>query len=103
MRSLRVVGRLMLVAAMPQPSLVAIYLLVFANMAARTFEQPLMQALLPRWCRGQSSTARSRRMCRRAPVGADRAFARGVLYVFGPVFDYGSVPRWCSPPSSPRC
>src|SRR6266436_7676800 len=38
---------LMLVAAMPAPSIVAIYLLVFLNMAARTFEQPLMQALLP--------------------------------------------------------
>ena len=81
---------LMLVAAMPQPSLTAIYLLVFANMAARTFEQPLMQALLPAMVprailnRAIAAHVSARHLS--VQIGPSLG---GVLYVFGPVFDYG--------------
>jgi MFS family permease len=81
---------LMLVAAMPAPSLVAIYVLVFLNMAARTFEQPLMQALLPvmvpRAILGRAIAAHV--SARHLSVMIGPALG-GVLYVFGPVFDYG--------------
>jgi MFS family permease len=81
---------LMLVAAMPEPSLAAIYLLVFANMAARTFEQPLMQALLPAMVprvilnRAIAAHVSARHLS--VLIGPSLG---GVLYVFGPVFDYG--------------
>ena len=68
---------LMLVAAMPAPSLVAIYVLIFVNMAARTFEQPLMQALLPAMVPRADPQPRDRGARLRPPsVGADRAVAR---------------------------
>jgi MFS family permease len=81
---------LMLVAAMPQPSLVAIYLLVFANMAARTFEQPLMQALLPAMVpRAILNRAIAAHVSARHLSVLIGPSLGGVLYVFGPVFDYG--------------
>ncbi len=81
---------LMLVAAMPPPSLTAIYVLVFVNMAARTFEQPLMQALLPAMVprpilnRAIAAHVSARHLS--VLIGPSLG---GVLYVFGPVFDYG--------------
>src|SRR5690242_5503102 len=81
---------LMLVAAMPQPSLTAIYVLVFVNMAARTFEQPLMQALLPAMAprvvlnRAIAAHVSARHLS--VLIGPSLG---GVLYIFGPVFDYG--------------
>jgi MFS family permease len=81
---------LMLVAAMPQPSLVAIYGLVFANMAARTFEQPLMQALLPAMVpRAILNRAIAAHVSARHLSVMIGPSLGGVLYVFGPVFDYG--------------
>ena len=81
---------LMLVADMPAPSIVAIYLLVFLNMAARTFEQPLMQALLPamvpRAILGRAIAAHVSARHLSVVIGPSLG---GVLYVFGPVFDYG--------------
>src|SRR5215469_8606024 len=38
---------LVIVAALPQPSLTAIYALLLVNACARVFEQPVMQALVP--------------------------------------------------------
>ena len=81
---------LMLVAAMPEPSLAAIYLLVFANMAARTFEQPLMQALLPAMVpRAILNRAIAAHVSARHLSVLIGPSLGGVLYVFGPVFDYG--------------
>jgi MFS family permease len=81
---------LMLVAALPTPSLAAIYVLVFFNMAARTFEQPLMQALLPamvpRPILGRAIAAHVSARHLSVMIGPSLG---GVLYVFGPVFDYG--------------
>jgi MFS family permease len=80
---------LMLVAAMPAPSLAAIYVLIFLNMAARTFEQPLMQALLPAMVprvilnRAIAAHISARQLS--LLIGPSLG---GVLYVFGPVFDY---------------
>jgi MFS family permease len=81
---------LMLVAAMPAPSLAAIYGLIFVNMAARTFEQPLMQALLPAMVprvilnRAIAAHVSARHLS--VLIGPSLG---GVLYIFGPVFDYG--------------
>jgi len=81
---------LMLVAAMPQPSLVAIYLLVFANMAARTFEQPLMQALLPAMVpRAILNRAIAAHVSARHLSVLIGPSLGGILYIFGPVIDYG--------------
>src|SRR5262245_15753365 len=81
---------LMLVAAVPKPSLAAIYLLVFLNMAARTFEQPLMQALLPAMApRPILSRAIAAHVSARHLSVMIGPSLGGVLYVFGPVFDYG--------------
>ena len=81
---------LTLVAAMPQPSLVAIYLLVFANMAARTFEQPLMQALLPAMVpRAILNRAIAAHVSARHLSVLIGPSLGGVLYIFGPVIDYG--------------
>src|SRR5882757_11087212 len=81
---------LMLVAALPTPSLAAIYVLVFFNMAARTFEQPLMQALLPamvpRPILGRAIAAHVSARHLSVLIGPSLG---GVLYIFGPVFDYG--------------
>jgi MFS family permease len=81
---------LMLVAAMPEPSLAAIYFLVFANMAARTFEQPLMQALLPAMVpRAILNRAIAAHVSARHLSVMIGPSLGGVLYVFGAVFDYG--------------
>ena len=81
---------LMMVAAMPTPSLAAIYVLVFINMAARTFEQPLMQALLPAMVpRAILSRAIAAHVSARHLSVVLGPSLGGVLYVFGPVFDYG--------------
>ena len=81
---------LMLVAAMPTPSVLAIYGLVFVNMAARVFEQPLMQALLPamvpRTILNRAIAAHVSARHLSVLIGPSLG---GVLYVFGPVFDYG--------------
>jgi MFS family permease len=81
---------LMVVAALPTPSLAAIYVLVFFNMAARTFEQPLMQALLPamvpRPILGRAIAAHVSARHLSVMIGPSLG---GVLYIFGPVFDYG--------------
>jgi len=81
---------LMLTAALPAPSLTAIYLLVFLNMAARTFEQPLMQALLPAMApRAILSRAIAAHVSARHMAVLAGPSLGGVLYIFGPVFDYG--------------
>jgi MFS family permease len=81
---------LMLVAAMPAPSLAAIYVLIFVNMAARTFEQPLMQALLPAMVpRAILSRAIAAHVSARHLSVLMGPSLGGVLYIFGPVFDYG--------------
>jgi MFS family permease len=80
---------LTLVATAPTPNLLAIYGLVFVNMAARTFEQPLMQALLPAMAprpilnRAIAAHVSARHLS--VLIGPSLG---GVLYVFGPVFDY---------------
>jgi MFS family permease len=81
---------LMLVAALPTPILSAIYVLVFVNMAARTFEQPLMQALLPAMVpRAVLNRAIAAHVSARHLSVLIGPSLGGVLYVFGPVFDYG--------------
>jgi len=81
---------LMLVAATPRPSLAAIYVLVFLNMAARTFEQPLMQALLPATVpRAILNRAIAAHVSARHLSVLIGPALGGVLYIFGPVFDYG--------------
>ena len=81
---------LMMVAALPAPPLLAIYALVFVNMAARTFEQPLMQALLPamvpRTLLNRAIAAHVSARHLSVLIGPSLG---GVLYIFGPVFDYG--------------
>ena len=81
---------LMWVAAQDRPSLLAIYALVTLNMTARTFEQPVMQALLPvmapRAILGRAIAAHI--SARQAAVLIGPTLG-GVLYYFGPVFDYG--------------
>jgi MFS family permease len=81
---------LLLVTAMPSPSIPAIYLLLLFNACARTFEQPAMQALLP--------VMAPRKILSRA-VAAHISAGRlsmlmgpslgGVLYVFGPSVVFG--------------
>lgn len=81
---------LMTVSLFPHPSLVAIYLLLLCNAIARTFEQPVMQSLVP--------VMAPRAVLNRA-VAAHVSAGRlslllgpslgGVLYIFGPDVDYG--------------
>jgi MFS family permease len=81
---------LMLVAAMSVPSITAIYVLIFVNMAARTFEQPLMQALLPATVpRAILNRAIAAHVSARHLSVLIGPSLGGVLYIFGPVFDYG--------------
>jgi MFS family permease len=81
---------LMIAAAAPAPSVFAIYVLIFVNMAARVFEQPLMQALLPamvpRTLLNRAIAAHVSARHLSVLIGPSLG---GVLYVFGPVFDYG--------------
>jgi MFS family permease len=80
----------MWVAAQPSPNLLAIYVLVMLNMAARTFEQPTMQALLPDMApRAVLNRAIAAHISARQLSVLIGPSLGGVLYVFGPVFDYG--------------
>jgi MFS family permease len=81
---------LMLVAAQDKPNLLAIYALVTLNMAARTFEQPVMQALLPVMApRAVLNRAIAAHISARQAAVLIGPTLGGVLYFFGPVFDYG--------------
>lgn len=81
---------LMAAAAQDQPSLLAIYALVALNMAARTFEQPIMQALLPVMApRAVLNRAIAAHISARQAAVLIGPLLGGVLYYFGPVFDYG--------------
>jgi MFS family permease len=81
---------LMLVAAQPSPSLIAIYLLVALNTTARTFEQPVMQALLPIMApRAVLDRAIAAHISARQMAVLIGPALGGILYVFGPVSDYG--------------
>jgi MFS family permease len=81
---------LLLVSAMPSPSIPAIYVLLFANACARTFEQPAMSALLPIMA---PRAILSRAVA--AHISAGRLSMLmgpslgGVLYVFGPSVVFG--------------
>ena len=81
---------LMWVASQDRPTLAFIYALVALNMAARTFEQPVMQALLqvmaPRAVLNRAIAAHI--SARQAAVLIGPVLG-GVLYYFGPVIDYG--------------
>ena len=94
---------LVLVAALPQPSIPAIYVLLLVNASARVFEQPVMQALVPVMA---PKAVLNRAIA--AHVSARQlsvliASLGGILYVFGPAFDYGSA-RCCSwPPRRRAC
>lgn len=81
---------LMWTAAQPSPSVVAIYVLVALNMAARTFEQPVMQALLPSMApRAVLNRAIAAHISARQAAVLIGPMLGGLLYVFGPTFDYG--------------
>jgi MFS family permease len=81
---------LLLISALPNPSIPVIYALLLFNACARTFEQPAMQALLP--------VMAPRALLSRA-VAAHISAGRlsmlmgpslgGVLYVFGPSVVFG--------------
>jgi MFS family permease len=81
---------LMWAAAQDRPSLAAIYALVALNMVARTFEQPVMQALLPVMApRAVLHRAIAAHISARQAAVLIGPMLGGVLYYFGPVFDYG--------------
>ena len=81
---------LMWAAAQDRPSLVAIYALVALNMVARTFEQPVMQALLPVMApRAVLNRAIAAHISARQAAVLIGPTLGGMLYYFGPVFDYG--------------
>jgi MFS family permease len=84
------IAGLMWVASQDRPTLALIYALVALNMVARTFEQPVMQALLPvmapRVVLGRAIAAHI--SARQAAVLIGPMLG-GILYYFGPVFDYG--------------
>src|SRR5918996_4204730 len=81
---------LMWVASQDRPTLALIYALVAVNMAARTFEQPVMQALLPVMApRVVLNRAIAAHISARQAAVLIGPTLGGVLYYFGPVFDYG--------------
>src|SRR5262249_57724247 len=81
---------LMWVASFDYPAIALIYALVALNMAARTFEQPVMQALLPVMApRAVLNRAIAAHISARQPAVLIGPMLGGVLYYFGPVFDYG--------------
>ena len=81
---------LMWVASQDRPTLALIYALVALNMAARTFEQPVMQALLPVMApRAVLNRAIAAHISARQAAVLIGPLLGGVLYYFGPVFDYG--------------
>jgi MFS family permease len=81
---------LMWVAAQDRPTLAFIYALVALNMVARTFEQPVMQALLPVMApRTVLNRAIAAHISARQAAVLIGPMLGGILYYFGPVFDYG--------------
>jgi MFS family permease len=81
---------LVVVSAMAYPSLPAIYLLLLVNSSARIFEQPVMQALVPVMVpRAIFSRALAAHVSARQLAVLIGPSIGGVLYVFGPSFDYG--------------
>ncbi len=80
---------LVLVSFLPTPSLAAIYSLVTLNAVARTFEQPVLQSLVPvmapRVILGKAIAAHVSGGRLSILVGPALG---GVLYLFGPDFDY---------------
>ncbi len=81
---------LVAIALLPHPSMAAIYALLLANASARTFEQPAMQSLLPLMVpRAVLSRAIAAHVSARHLSVLVGPSLGGVLYVFGPAFDYG--------------
>jgi MFS family permease len=81
---------LVLVAAFPQPSIAAIYVLLLVNASARVFEQPVMQSLVPVMApRAILNRAIAAHVSARQLSVLIGPSLGGVLYVFGPTFDYG--------------
>jgi MFS family permease len=81
---------LMWAAAQDRPTLLVIYALVALNMVARTFEQPIMQALLPVMApRAVLHRAIAAHISARQAAVLIGPMLGGILYYFGPVFDYG--------------
>jgi MFS family permease len=82
---------LVLLALTPQPSLVAIYVLLVVNSAARVFEQPVMQALVPAMVpRSILSRAIAAHVSARQLSVLVGPSLGGLLYAFGAAFDYGA-------------
>jgi MFS family permease len=81
---------LVLVAALPKPSIAAIYLLLLVNSSTRVFEQPVMQSLItvmaPRAILTRAIAAHVSARQLSILIGPSLG---GVLYIFGPAFDYG--------------
>jgi MFS family permease len=81
---------LVAVAAQPQPSIAAIYVLLLVNASARVFEQPVMQALVPVMApRAILNRAIAAHVSARQLSVLIGPSLGGVLYAFGPTFDYG--------------
>jgi MFS family permease len=80
---------LMLVAALPKPSVAAIYVLLLVNAGTRVFEQPVIQALVPAMApRAILSRAIAAHVSARQLSILIGPALGGVLYVFGAAFDY---------------
>jgi MFS family permease len=77
------------VSLLPTPPLAAIYVLLFVNAMARTFEQPVMQSLVPvmapRAMLGKAVAAHVSAGRLSMLLGPSLG---GLLYIFGPDFDY---------------
>src|SRR5580704_11894156 len=81
---------LVMLALTPQPSLVAIYVLLVVNSAARVFEPPVMQSLVPAMVpRSILSRAIAAHVSARQLSVLVGPSLGGVLYAFGAAFDYG--------------
>jgi MFS family permease len=82
---------LILISALPQPSVSAIYILLLLNACARTFEQPAMGALLPIMA---PRAILSRAIAAHVSAGKLSVLVGpslgGLLYVFGPSVVYGT-------------
>ena len=80
---------LVAVSALPHPSIAAIYVLLLVNSTARVFEQPVMQALLPVMApRAILNRAIAAHVSARQISVLIGPSLGGVLYAFGPAFDY---------------
>jgi len=81
---------LVAVAALPQPNLMAIYVLILINASARIFEQPVMQALVPVMApRAILNRAIAAHVSARQLSVLIGPSLGGILYVVGAAFDYG--------------